>query len=554
MPTPRAPLALIVAAGALSLGLIACSGSSDKKTATSAIREPEIYTSSVPRETIEQAQRTTTMVDATTRAGNYLPGETTGSDVKRIRVRYGPFSIGPGQNPNIYDPNVKAPDLPPGFITRFQPNLELEDGTIPPANQVHLHHGVWLVNNEPRWFADAEKSVFAPPDGFGWRVGPDDTWVLNHMLHNLYPGIAKAYLTWDIDFVPEDSATGRKMKEINTLWADVRGNETYPVFDTPFEAGGDGRYVYPDDQPPREARAYPKNYNKISVPADGTLVLAVGHLHPGGLDNTLSLTRAGKTTQIHRGESTYFDPKGPVSWDMAMGVTKPNWRVAVEKGDVLSLTSTYDTKSGAWFESMGLAVIGFAPGDTSGLNPFTQELDTGTRLTHDRLEENLNSGGAATSLPDASTLPDGQEFGIWDGRAVEIDNFVYRPGNIGTKGPAGNPPTIAQGQRLSFVSLDAARNIPHTITACKKPCTGAAGHGFPLVDTAPAFDSGQLGFGVSGITAQENRASWSTPAGLTTGTYTYFCRIHPFMRGAFRVTDTSPDPFTNALLGSAGPG
>ncbi|MEA2405779.1 MAG: hypothetical protein QOE08_2426, partial [Thermoleophilaceae bacterium] len=28
---------------------------------------------------------------------------------------------------------------------------------------------------------------------------------------------------------------------------------------------------------------------------------------------------------------------------------------------------------------------------------------------------------------------------------------------------------------------------------------------------------------------------WDTPKDLPAGTYTYFCRIHPYMRGAFRV-------------------
>jgi plastocyanin len=28
---------------------------------------------------------------------------------------------------------------------------------------------------------------------------------------------------------------------------------------------------------------------------------------------------------------------------------------------------------------------------------------------------------------------------------------------------------------------------------------------------------------------------WRTPKGLPQGTYSYFCRVHPFMRGAFRV-------------------
>ena len=49
------------------------------------------------------------------------------------------------------------------------------------------------------------------------------------------------------------------------------------------------------------------------------------------------------------------------------------------------------------------------------------------------------------------------------------------------------------------------------------------------------FDSGELGYGPPGLTPAANRNSWSTPKTLKPGTYTYFCRIHPFMRGAFRV-------------------
>jgi len=49
------------------------------------------------------------------------------------------------------------------------------------------------------------------------------------------------------------------------------------------------------------------------------------------------------------------------------------------------------------------------------------------------------------------------------------------------------------------------------------------------------FDSGELGFGPQGFTAAANRATWDTPKRLKPGTYTYFCRVHPFMRGAFKV-------------------
>jgi hypothetical protein len=58
---------------------------------------------------------------------------------------------------------------------------------------------------------------------------------------------------------------------------------------------------------------------------------------------------------------------------------------------------------------------------------------------------------------------------------------------------------------------------------------------YPLADGPVRFDSGNLGFGPAGITAAAQRATWKTPKDLRAGTYTFFCRVHPFMRGAFRV-------------------
>ena len=52
------------------------------------------------------------------------------------------------------------------------------------------------------------------------------------------------------------------------------------------------------------------------------------------------------------------------------------------------------------------------------------------------------------------------------------------------------------------------------------------------------FDSGQLGFNYAGFNAPAvDRDTWKTPKNLKPGTYTYFCRVHPFMRGSFRVVD-----------------
>ena len=55
---------------------------------------------------------------------------------------------------------------------------------------------------------------------------------------------------------------------------------------------------------------------------------------------------------------------------------------------------------------------------------------------------------------------------------------------------------------------------------------------YPLADGDVIFDSGQLG--VAGPPTA-GRTTWATPTDIAPGTYTYFCRIHPFMRGAFRI-------------------
>jgi plastocyanin len=548
---------LVVLLGAFLLVVTAAIASAH--AASRATTRPHAATSKSPSSAIvpappeleQQLRRRLTVGPAAPRAGGYLPGATHGPDVEHLRYRYGPFEIGPGQNPNLYDGGIVAPARP-GFITRFEPNLVLENGEVPAANILHLHHGVWLVNNEARWFADAEKSVFVAPRGYGWRTNPSDRWVLNHMLHNLYPTHARAYLTWDIDFVPSTSPTARTLRPIESLWMDVRGGEAYPVFDVPYRPAGSGRLVYPTDLRGAAKRRYPKGYNERIVTRDGTLVLAVGHLHPGGLWNVLTLRRGSRSVVIHRGEARYFDPAGPVSWDMAMGVTRDDWRVRVRRGDVLSLTTTYDTRHGAWYEAMGVMVVGFAPGDRRGADPFSGDLDRRTRATHGRLAENRGSGGAPTSLPIASLLPAGRSFGLFDDGAVEIRDFVYSAGDLSLHGSRQNPPTVPMGLPLRFVNDDAAVGVPHTVTACRLPCNRSAGHGYPRADGPVQFDSGELGFGLPGITAFANRSDWSAPTNLRPGTYTYFCRIHPFMRGAFRVRPLTPQERTLAvgLLGA----
>ena len=102
--------------------------------------------------------------------------------------------------------------------------------------------------------------------------------------------------------------------------------------------------------------------------------------------------------------------------------------------------------------------------------------------------------------------------------------------------PAADVAEAVRGADAVVTMLsDADDGILHSITSCRAPCNRTTGIAYPLADGPVDFDSGELGFGPQGFTAAANRDTWSTPADLGPGTYTYFCRVHPFMRGAFRV-------------------
>ena len=452
--------------------------------------------------------------------------------VQHVKYKFGPVTIKPGQNTISFDGDDVPRPRRPGFIVGFRPNLELVNGKIPGVDVLHLHHAVWLINGRPTFAAGEEKTNVKLPRPFGFRHDPADHWVLNHMVHNLLPNRARVYLTYAIDFVPDSSPLAKRMRRVNTSWIDVENGRAYPVFDVRRGSGTNGRFTYPRQAPNAYGGGFPRNQHIVQ--RDGVLVQTAGHLHPGGLWTDLLLTRGGRTVNLFRSRAKYWEPAGAVSWDVAMTATRSNWRVKVKRGDVLSVQATYDSKRASWYESMGIMPVAFAPGAPGGVDPFSGKLERRGRLTHGHLKENNNHGGEPGGLPDARKLPDGPAA---TADPLAITDFLYGQGDLLRAGAASRPPVVAPGQSLNFRNTDAARTIYHTITACKAPCNRSTGIAYPLADGPVDFDSGELGFGPAGVTPAANRDTWATPPNLNPGTYTYFCRVHPFMRGAFRVKD-----------------
>jgi hypothetical protein len=124
-----------------------------------------------------------------------------------------------------------------GWITRIRPDLIYTSGKIPGVDKIHLHHGVWanLSRNgsgspfaELFFAAGEEKTVMRIPEGFGYEYKASDTWLLNHMIHNLTPVPTQVYMVYEIDFIPKTSPRARAIEPVHPIWMDVEGGRYIP--------------------------------------------------------------------------------------------------------------------------------------------------------------------------------------------------------------------------------------------------------------------------------------------------------------------------------------
>jgi plastocyanin len=467
---------------------------------------------------------------------------------QRLHFEVGPITVQPGQNNVSTAVRIPEPTVD-GWIVGMSTNLRRADGTVPPVDVVHLHHAVWANISRPnttspgpdRFFAAGEeKTIMQLPAGYGYPFHATDRWALVYMLHNQLSTPDQVWITYNIDLIPATSPAAQGITAARPIWMDVENPQGYPVFDVIKGSGHHGVYTFPDDAKdpygPGPAR------NTWTVDQDGVLLGTAGHVHPGGMHDDLWLTRAGATApaahakpgskdtvRLFRSVANYFEPAGGVSWDVSMGATPSTWRPVVHKGDTLSITSTYDSTRSSWYESMGIMVVWMADATKGGVNPFAKPSAVDVRgvLTHGHLTENNNHGGKP-ALKQYTNLVKAPSHLLPSGTVLPIADFTYE----GDLGESTSVPTVEQGGHLVFRNDDASKRIWHTITSCSSPCDLSTGIAYPLAGGPVTFDSGELGHG--GAPAS-GTITWSTPSNLPPGTYTYFCRIHPFMRGVFRV-------------------
>ena len=432
-----------------------------------------------------------------------------------LECRYGPITVTPGSNLILAEPvKIEAPKAD-GYVTKFRPDMvNAVEGDIPRIDHVHLHHGVWLSptrhGTTPFMAAGEEKTVFAAPDGYGYRVFPSDTWVLNYMIHNQTAATYEVFITYELTWQNASAAT---LKEVNPLWYDVVGG-LYPVYDP--EPSSTGEHV---------------RTRSFSVPAHTEVVWMAGHVHPGGKRLEVDVSNCnGKSGDLFTSEVRSNERGGSVppesfgSWDYLMTATPSDWRFTTgANGARLSISSIYDT-SHPWYEAMGIVVAWghTVSSDTPGCTLPAHT--TGVVTREPPPDDSVFFGGP--DQPDTTPPAQGSPVG-----EVAIAAFDYQPGGL-----AQPPAAVEAGSTVRFTNFDAGASIFHTVTSCAAPCNGPTGQSYPLPTWD--FDSFQLGYGPPEATAASNRISFdlTVPPSAAPGTrFTYYCRVHPFMRGALEV-------------------
>ncbi|MDQ3964729.1 MAG: hypothetical protein M3277_12595 [Actinomycetota bacterium] len=510
-----------------------------------------------------------------------------GKKCERIRFSYGPITVKPGQNDVLLGPVTIEKPAYDGYITRFQPDLVDETGKAPPIDVMHLHHATWLnfypnYGNGPFFAAGEEKTILPFPRGYGMHVGARDVWLLLYMVHSEVVQPKEVWITYEIDYVAEDDAEKIGIVPTKPVWLDVQhepiargapdtsGNPVFNVqkgfghFDEDlgqmvcsWPKENCARHdVYGGDTPQQgKPIQIPGADWKVTKDMAGTLITIGGHLHPGGINDEVSLVRDGKEVPIHISDAIYWDRKfvgvdeegdnlkrkdtdrggGPMnSWDFSMTGTGAflDWKVKVKKGDILRLNATYDSEFASWYENMGIVMAWVAPKDphgppgidvfeddvkidpgvpttattTPGYRPATCEPDLigpqktlclRGQVTHGHLAEADNFGGCPFGRCEPLPKKEGPLV-----NELYMSGLTYGLADMGVV-EANGIPRVKVDQPFRFWNLDTYLNIWHTATRCAAPCTGVTGLDYPIADGGIGspkdvmdFDSTEIGYGL----------------------------------------------------------
>jgi plastocyanin len=495
-----------------------------------------------------------------------------------LNLDFGPYVVTAGSDVSRLD---FTPAAASGYTTEVHTYVLDAQGKKVPGSEVHTHHVHLLLANPANpsyldWLygtgeemtggSIAERAKADPAYAQGRRYGLQVTQgkqlgVLS-MLHNMTAQSRTIYIRFQIRFVygTHDQIQQAKHWDFHALTPQIFGG----TFNVPRTGG---HYAWPV-QLSRVARTSQNRGTMTSnptpstfepgvgivwtAPYSGTIVVSAGHLHAGGTDAVLSNLGSRANPCPQQGlpgfpGTTLLDSRvighhglWP-SNDYQMGLSQYRWRAYVHKGDRLAINGSYLAKQFAYPDAMvfaGVYVDRAAPPPAgSGCAPFLAGHPGAT--LHRIIRTTINHPWSM--YPDQPTCAhcDHPEKRPTPGPAtnvVQILGMQYLPGNGGTSGAAAGPPVVTRGQSLTFVNEDYSESLMrHTVSTCQAPCNGMDTTNYPFFDGR--VDSGVLGWMFEDAYVSSSKTpQWTlNTSNLHTGYYTFYCRLHPFMRGSFYV-------------------
>ena len=453
-----------------------------------------------------------------------------------------------------------------GYITRFKPNLVRADGTVPPVEQVHLHHGTWLsvpdYGSGP-FFASGEEKTIAPfPRGYGMPVKAH-----RPLAAALHGPLGRASSRWR-STSPTTSTSSRRRRATTLGMKPAlpalarRAAVGLPGLQRPARASA-ARTACARGRRSSAPRSTPWGERSVGqgepgngkgedceLPAKGEPFGRVEQLHrrhahrhgrppaPGrhperDRPRPRRARRSG-STRARRATGTERQDEGRRSAGLvglldARSSGNPFWGVHVKPGDMLR--SNVDLRHD---DPVDLREHGHRgqpararrrERQAAGARGQPVQGDAGrrrseaaaSRAASRRSAPTLCDKGIVDPRPPAprtatTAAPDGdvgRPAGAGDATRSAIADFLYAPGDLSTRDMTGIP-TVKLGETLRFTNPDGAA-IYHTITSCKFPCLGPTGRGVPARRRRDEpgrkvdLDSSELGFGAPEIGAAKNK-------------------------------------------------
>ena len=517
---------------------------------------------------------------------------------KDMRFFFGPFVIPPGQDINRV--TLDIPVHSGFIVAVAPNLVDAATGHTPSNQQMHIHHAHWFrVSDDPSdeyytanlaWiFGTGEERTqgslnersAAEPGGprYGLWIPEGQPQALIYMLHNKDAVTRTVYVTLDVRFVYGTAEAIEAAEDCPLLQEDevcsagdrfhaLRGRLWGSTFDVPRQATGDGEYVHPVDIPVSHAsRQTNDDLGRYFVaPYDGTAIASAGHLHPNGVMVVVanlgpegSGCDADLDSDGYPGVSLYYsrkmheEPGEPLeSEEYQMGATQMGWRAPIREGDRIAQFGVYKNDEFASYEAMSYVGIYVdreqppAPYGDGGCTAESLAAYTVDGSTLDPRETVLNHqwkqghshpfcgfGEYPACDRPVPPLQPGMETDT-----IHIADFLYLPGDQSLSGQLGAPARVAQGTPLTFINDDVGIVVRHTVTSCAWPCNGPYTANYPQPDGD--YDSGKLGnldYIDGGITGDDTSPVYTLDTSeMDPGLYSYYCRIHPWMRGWMEVT------------------